>query len=82
MPYKEKEIVKKYYKIHEVAEIVSLSTSAIRFYQKTFNLKYRLANPRGDRRFTLKDIEEMKYIKHLLYTEGYTIKGVMKKLGL
>lgn len=75
MPYKEKEIVKKYYSIGEVAEELNVAASLIRFWEGEFdNLKPK-KNRKGNRQFTLDDIENLKLIYHLVKEKGYTLQG-------
>ncbi len=75
MPYKEKEIVKKYYSIGEVAEELNVATSLIRFWEGEFdNLKPK-KNRKGNRQFTQEDIENLKLIYHLVKEKGYTLQG-------
>ena len=38
MPYKEKEIIKKYFSIGEVANKLNVNTSQIRFWEKEFEI--------------------------------------------
>jgi DNA-binding transcriptional MerR regulator len=75
VPYKEKEIVKKYYSIGEVAEELNVATSLIRFWEGEFdNLKPK-KNRKGNRQFTQEDIENLKLIYHLVKEKGYTLQG-------
>lgn len=75
MPYKEKEIVKKYYSIGEVAAQLNVATSLIRFWESEFtNIKPR-KNRKGNRQFTQEDIENIRTIYHLVKERGYTLQG-------
>lgn len=75
MAYKEKEIEKLYYSIGEVAEMLSLTASQIRYWESEFtNLKLK-KDRKGNRLFTKDDIETLKAIQHLLREKGYTIEG-------
>lgn len=69
-----------YYSISEVAELLSVNTSLIRYWEKEFpQLKpNKIAN--GERRFTQKDIDLLKQIQTLLKDQGYTIEGARKCL--
>lgn len=72
--------MKLYYSISEVAELLSVNTSLIRYWEKEFpQLKpNKIAN--GERRFTQKDIDLLKQIQSLLKDQGYTIEGARKTL--
>jgi DNA-binding transcriptional MerR regulator len=66
MPYKEKEIEKIYWSITEVSEMIGLSHSQLRFWEKEFEIFNLKKNKKGDRFYTAKDIENVKMIKYLL----------------
>ena len=57
MPYKEKEIIKKYFSIGEVANKLNVNTSQIRFWEKEFEILNPKKNKSGSRKYTVKDIE-------------------------
>lgn len=76
MPYKEKEISKRYYTMGEVTEMFQVNASQIRFYEKEFSDILRLKkNKKGNRLFTPKDIETLKIIFNLVKDKGYTLQG-------
>jgi DNA-binding transcriptional MerR regulator len=72
--------LKLYYSISEVAELLSVNTSLIRYWEKEFpQLRpNKIAN--GERRFTQKDIDLLKQIQALLKDQGFTIDGARKTL--
>ena len=78
MPYKEREISKKYYSIGEVAEKLDLNTSLIRFWESEFEILNPKKNKKGLRKYTQKDIEIIEKIYHLLKKQGFTIDGAKK----
>ena len=71
MPYKEKEIEKKYYTIGEVANIFNVATSLIRFWESEFDLIKPKKNRKGNRQFTKEDIQNVKLIYHLVKEKGF-----------
>lgn len=75
MPYKEKEIVKKYYTIGEVALQLGIATSLIRFWESEFDIIKPKKNRKGNRQFTAEDIDNVKLIYHLVRERGYTLQG-------
>lgn len=75
MPYKEKEIVKRYYTIGEVAEMFDVATSLIRFWETEFDLINPQKNKKGNRQFTQEDVSNVKLIYHLVKEKGYTLQG-------
>lgn len=80
MPYKKPKIEKVFYSIGEVADLFSVNTSNIRFWENEFDILKPTKNNKGNRLFTKEDIENLKLIYHLLKEKGMTIKGAQKKL--
>lgn len=80
MPYKEKDIVKVYYSIGEIAEMLNVNTSLIRYWEKEFDIIQPHKNKKGNRLFTQKDVENLKIIYHLVKERGYTLAGANEKL--
>ena len=75
MPYKEKEIEKIYYSIGEVADLMDVAPSLIRFWESEFDIIKPKKNRKGNRQFTKEDIENVKLIFHLVKERGYTLQG-------
>ncbi len=75
MPYKEKEIEKKYYTIGEVADELGVATSLIRFWEGEFDNIKPKKNRKGNRQFTKEDLQNVKLIYHLVKEKGYTLQG-------
>ncbi|MDG1157955.1 MAG: MerR family transcriptional regulator [Flavobacteriales bacterium] len=75
MPYKEKEIEKQYYSISEVAKTFGVNASTIRFWEKEFDVIKPKKNRKGNRMFTLKDMENLRVIYHLVKERGFTLDG-------
>ena len=80
--YKEKKIKKIFYSTNDVAEIMKVNTSKIRFWEKEFNIINPDRSPVGKRKFTEKDIEKIKLINQLLNEKKYTIKGAKRIIKL
>jgi len=80
MPYKERKIEKVYYSIGEVAEMFSVNTSLIRFWEKEFDIIKPKKNKKGNRLFTKQDIDNFHIIFHLVKERGMTLKGAQKKM--
>ena len=75
MPYKEKEIEKRYFTIGEVADSLKVSTSLIRFWESEFDIIKPRKSRKGNRQFTKEDIRNVKLIYHLVKERGYTLNG-------
>lgn len=80
MPYKEKRVEKLYYSIGEVAEMFNVNTSLIRYWEKEFDIIKPKKNKKGNRFFTIDDIEHFHIIYYLVKELGLTLKGAQKKL--
>ena len=80
MPYKEREIKRKYFSIREVASLLNVNTSLIRFWESEFEFINPKKNKKGLRKYTNEDINKLKKIYSLLKEEGFTIDGARKHL--
>lgn len=80
MPYKEKEIEKKYFSIGEVAALFKVAPSLIRFWESEFEVLAPKKNKKGNRQFTKEDIDNLKVIYHLVKEKGYTLQGAKEAL--
>ncbi len=74
------ETEKLYYSISEVSELLELTPSTIRFWEKEFDQLKPTKNKKGNRLFTKKDIEHLKNIIQLVKEKGYTIQGAREQL--
>jgi DNA-binding transcriptional MerR regulator len=66
--------------ISEVADDLDLPQHVLRFWETRFPQIKPLKRGGGRRYYRPDDIELLKGIRHLLYDQGYTIKGVQKLL--
>jgi DNA-binding transcriptional MerR regulator len=80
MPYKEKDIEKKYFSIGEVADIFKVAPSLIRFWETEFEILNPKKNKKGNRQFIKEDIDNLKVIYHLVKEKGYTLQGAKEVL--
>jgi DNA-binding transcriptional MerR regulator len=80
MPYKEKETVKLYYSIGEVAKMFDVNASLIRFWEKEFDIIKPQKNKKGNRMFTQEDVDNFYIIFHLVKERGFTLQGAREKL--
>jgi DNA-binding transcriptional MerR regulator len=72
---------RKYYAISDVAKETELRPYVLRFWEKEFPmLRPRKSRTNNNRQYQRRDIDLIKRIKHLLYTEGYTIDGARQRL--
>ncbi len=80
MPYKEKDTVKLFYTIGEVAEMFKVKASLIRYWENEFDIIQPKLNKKGNRLFTPGDIESYKIIFNLIRVQGLTLDGAKKYL--
>jgi DNA-binding transcriptional MerR regulator len=66
--------------ISEVAEELDLPQHVLRFWETRFKQIKPMKRGGGRRYYRPEDVELLKGIRHLLYSEGYTIKGVQRIL--
>ena len=81
MPYKEKKVEKLYYAIGEVAEMLNVPVSTVRFWENEFDILKPSKNKKGNRLFTANDIKNLKIIHHLVKEKGMTLAGAKKQLS-
>ncbi len=74
------ELTKIYYSIGEVAEKLDVNTSLLRFWEKEFQFEVSKKNKKGNRLFSVKEIEKINKIYKLVKVEGYTLDGAKKAL--
>ena len=70
MPYKEREIEKKYFSIGEVAEQFKVAASLIRYWEGEFDIIRPKKDKKGNRRYTKDDIQKIRYVYHLVKEKG------------
>ena len=66
--------------ISEVADELDLPQHVLRFWETRFKQIKPLKRGGGRRYYRPEDVDLLKGIRHLLYSEGYTIKGVQRIL--
>ncbi len=76
----QEEIKKKYYAIGEVATMLDVKPSLIRFWETEFPQLKPRKNRKGNRVYTDKEIEQLQQIYYLVKIRKYTLKGAKEKL--
>ncbi len=66
--------------ISEVAEDLDVPQHVLRFWETKFSQIRPLKRGGGRRYYRPEDVELLRHIRDLLYTDGYTIKGVQRLL--
>lgn len=80
MAWKEKPVEKLYYSIGEVVEMLGINASALRYWEKEFDILKPKKNGKGDRFYTKEEIEKVKLINHLIRERGFTTEGARAQL--
>ncbi len=71
---------KKYYKISEVADIINVPASTLRFWEKKFKLIKPKRNAGGTRFYTPNDIEKIRMIYFLVKEKGLKLEAAEEQL--
>ena len=80
MTFKEPKSEKHYCSIGEVAVKFGLAPSTLRFWEKEFETIKPFKNKKGDRFYTVEDINHLALINHLVKERGMTLKGAKAKI--
>jgi DNA-binding transcriptional MerR regulator len=73
-------LTKLYYSIGEVAQLFEVNASLIRFWEKEFQLKQPKKNNKGNRMFTVKEIQILGSIYQLVKVQGYKLDAAKIQL--
>lgn len=69
---------KLYYTISELSEMLDISQSNIRHWEKEITVLKPHRNEKGSRRYTPKDVELLKTVYYLVKVKGLKLEGVNK----
>ncbi len=72
--------IQEFFSIGEVCELTGLKQHVLRYWESQFRFLNPAKNRSGNRVYQRKEIELIQYVKHLLYTEKYTIEGARQKI--
>lgn len=71
---------KRYFSIGEVSHLCDLKPHVLRYWETEFDV-IKPTKRRGSRRYyQAKDVELIRFIRELLYQQGYTINGARQEL--
>ena len=71
---------KKFYKISEVAEILNIPASTLRFWEKKFTIIRPKRNNGGTRFYTPQDVEKIRMIYFLVKEKGLKLEAAEDQL--
>jgi DNA-binding transcriptional MerR regulator len=72
--------VQEFYSIGEVCELTDLKPHVLRYWESQFKFLSPAKNRSGNRVYQRREVELIQLVKHLLYTEKYTIEGARQKV--
>ena len=74
------EPVQEFFSIGEVCNLTELKPHVLRYWESQFRFLNPAKNRSGNRVYQRKEIELILLVKHLLYTEKYTLDGARQKV--
>jgi DNA-binding transcriptional MerR regulator len=74
------EPVQEFFSIGEVCELTDLKPHVLRYWESQFRFLSPAKNRSGNRVYQRREVELILLVKHLLYTEKYTIEGARQKV--
>ena len=72
--------LKLYYSVSEVAQMLGVSESLLRFWEKEFDIIQPRKTAKGTRFYRQEDIESVRLIYHLVKEKGLTLAGARQQL--
>jgi DNA-binding transcriptional MerR regulator len=72
--------VQEFFSIGEVCQLTDLKPHVLRYWESQFRFLNPAKNRSGNRVYQRREIELIMLVKHLLYTEKYTIEGARTKI--
>ena len=73
-------LTKLYYSIGEVAQLFQVNASLIRFWEKEFKLPEPKKNNKGNRMFTVKEIQTLEKIYQLVKIQGFKLDAAKTQI--
>ena len=72
--------VQQFFSIGEVCALTDLKPHVLRYWESQFRFLNPAKNRSGNRVYQRREVELIQLVKHLLYTEKYTIDGARQKV--
>lgn len=73
-------LAKKYYKISEVAEMLGIPASTLRFWERSFTVIKPKRNDHGTRFYTRADIEKISMVHYLVKEKGLKLDAAQEMI--
>lgn len=74
------EAVRQFFSIGDVCALTDLKPHVLRYWETQFRFLSPAKNRSGNRVYQRREVELILLVKHLLYSEKYTIEGARRKL--
>ena len=71
---------KRYYRISEVATLLNIPPSTLRFWEKEFTVIKPRRNDKGTRFYTPADIEKIRMVYYLVKEKGYKLEAAQEEI--
>lgn len=72
--------VQEFYSIGEVCALTELKPHVLRYWESQFRFLSPAKNRSGNRVYKAREVELILLVKHLLYTDKYTIEGARQRI--
>ncbi|HXE58282.1 MAG TPA: MerR family transcriptional regulator [Gemmatimonadales bacterium] len=71
---------REFFSIGEVCALTGLKPHVLRYWESQFRFLHPAKNRSGNRVYKSREVELIMLVKHLLYTEKYTIEGARQRI--
>lgn len=75
-------LTKLYYSIGELAKLLDVNASLLRFWEKEFNFQIAKKNAKGNRMYGIKEIAYINHVYQLVKVHGFTLEGAKQQLKI
>jgi DNA-binding transcriptional MerR regulator len=72
--------VQEFFSIGDVCQLTELKPHVLRYWESQFRFLNPAKNRSGNRVYKSREVELIMLVKHLLYSEKYTIEGARQKI--
>ena len=74
------EPIREFFSIGDVCAMTELKPHVLRYWESQFKVLSPTKNRSGNRVYTRRELEYIQLVKHLLYTEKFTVEGARQQL--
>ncbi len=73
-------LIQEFFSIGDVCQLTDLKPHVLRYWESQFRFLNPAKNRSGNRVYQRREIELIMLVKHLLYSEKYTIEGARRRI--